>query len=85
MSGAVEIRGTAQIDDFDFYKVEFWLGDRASEIHVIGETKDTPVQNGVLVLWNTGNLSGPATLRLSVVKNDGNYVSCDVPVVIGQG
>jgi hypothetical protein len=85
VSGAVEIRGTAQIDDFSYYKVEFWLGDGGSEIHVIGETRDTPVQNGVLVVWNTGNLSGPATLRLSVVKSDGNFVSCDVPVVVGQG
>lgn len=85
MAGVIEIRGTAQIDDFSFYKVEFCSGGGASEPHLIGETKHSPVENGVLVVWNTGDLSGPVTLRLSVVKADGNYASCDVPIIVGQG
>ena len=85
VSGVVEIRGTAQIDDFSFYKVEFFFGEGGGEPHLIGETKQMPVENGVLVVWNTGDLSGPVILRLTVVKSDGNYASCDVPVMVGQG
>jgi len=85
VSGTVEIRGTATIEGFSFYKVEFCFGEPGGEPNLIGEMKDSPVENGVLVVWNTGGISGPVTLRLSVVKRDGNYASCEVPVIVGQG
>jgi len=86
VSGTVEIRGTAMIEGFSFYKVEFCFGDNGNDFHVIGDLKDFPVENGVLAVWPTGELSGPVTLRLTVVKTDGNYPTpCEVPVVVGQG
>jgi hypothetical protein len=81
--GMVEIRGRATTDSFHFYKVEFSLGHNSSEFHVIDDIKYSPVENGILVLWNTGELSGPITLKLTVVKNDGNYPPpCEVPVTV---
>ncbi len=81
--GAVQIRGTATTDSFSFYKVEFGFGQNPSEYHVIEDIRYSPVENGVLVVWNTGELSGAITLRLTVVKQDGNYLTpCDVPVVV---
>ncbi len=86
VGGVVEIRGTANTADFQFYKVEFFFGDATEELHPIGDVKYYPVENGLLVLWNTGELSGPLTLRLTVVKMDGNWIlPCEVPVIVRQG
>jgi hypothetical protein len=86
VGGVVEIRGTANTPDFQFYKVEFSFGDGSGEFHVVDELKYSVVEDGVLVVWNTGDLSGPVTLRLTVVNMDGNYPPpCEVPVVVRQG
>jgi len=86
VGGVVAIRGTAEADAFQFYKVEFGFGQSGSEFHVIDDLKHTAVDNGVLVLWNTGELSGPITLRLTVVTVDGNFLPpCEVPVIVQQG
>ena len=81
--GLVEIRGTANASSFQFYKVEFCFGDNTGEFHVIDDLKYSPVQDDVLVVWNTGEISGPVTLRLTVVNIDGNYPTpCEVPVAV---
>jgi len=80
--GTVEVRGTANIDFFNFYKVEFGSGQSSTEFHVIDELKYSPVNEGVLVVWDTAGLSGSVTLRLTVVNIDGNFSSCDVHVVV---
>jgi hypothetical protein len=86
VGGVVEIRGTAKSDAFQFYKVEFGFGQGGSEFHVIDDLKYSTVEDGVLVLWYTGELSGPVTLRLTVVNTDGNYrPPCEVPVIVQQG
>jgi hypothetical protein len=86
VGGVVEIRGTANTGDFQFYKVEFGLGGSGGEFHVIDELKYSLVEDDVLVIWNTGELSGTVTLRLTVVNVDGNYPPpCEVPVVVRQG
>jgi len=83
VDGLVEIRGTAQASDFQFYKVEFSFGQGGSEFHVIGDLQYTAVEDGVLVLWNTGELAGPFTVRLTVVTTDGNFLpQCEVPVIV---
>jgi hypothetical protein len=83
VSGVVEIRGTARSDAFQFYKVEFGFGQGGGDFHVIDDLKYTMVQDGVLVVWNTGELSGAVTLRLTVVNRDGNYLPpCEVPVIV---
>ncbi len=83
IGGVVEVRGLANIDSFQFYKVEFGFGHNPSEFHVIDELKYSPVNGGVLAIWNTAGLSGSVTLRLTVVTTDGNYPSpCDVPVIV---
>jgi hypothetical protein len=85
VGGVVEIRGTANTADFQFYKVEFSFGGGNSEFHVVDELKYSVVEDGVLVLWNTGELSGSVTLRLTVVNTDGNYPPpCEVPVIVRQ-
>lgn len=88
VQGLVEVTGTANIDAFQFYKVEFGFGHNPDPagFHVIEEQKFTPVNNGVLVVWDTSGLSGPVTLRLMVVDVDGNYPVplCTVPLTVGS-
>ncbi len=81
--GVVEVRGVANIDSFQFYKVEFGFGHNPAEFHVIDQLKHSPVNGGVLTVWDTAGLSGSVTLRLTVVTIDGNYPTpCDVPVIV---
>jgi hypothetical protein len=83
VQGGVEVTGAASIDSFNFYKLEFGFGHNPAEFNVIDELKDYPVNNGVLLFWDTSGLSGPVTLRLTVVNMDGNYPPpCDVPLVV---
>ena len=72
--GLVTVRGSATDGNFQFYKVEFGRGANPSEWHLIGSTRSTQVIDSVLVQWDTTGLpDGVYTLRLSVVKKDGNY------------
>lgn len=84
ISGQVTILGTAQIDRFQFYKLEYGMGENPAQWHSIGEVNRTPVVNGVLGVWNTtGFPSGVFTLRLTVVDITGNFPPpCDVLVII---
>jgi LysM repeat protein len=81
--GTFDIRGTASIDNFQFYKLELGMGKRPIEFWSIDEVKEKPVTMGFLVRdWNTGALpEGTYTLRLTVVDKTGNYPApCDVIV-----
>jgi len=82
--GTTFIKGTASIDNFWFYKLEFGCGDWPTEWSVIGELHYEPVVRGILGYWNTGALpEGVYTLRLVVVDKTGNYPEpCEVRVII---
>ncbi len=72
--GVVTITGNATIQDFQFYKVEWGRGAEPQEWHLLGSTFPQPVENGVLVQWDTTTVpDGVYSLRLRVVKKDGNY------------
>jgi len=72
--GLVLITGSATIDNFQFYKVEYGRGADPSDWHLIGSTIATPVVSGVLTQWDTTALpDGVYSLRLQVVRTDGNY------------
>ncbi len=73
--GTVTIVGSATLPDFQFYKVEWGRGANQTEWQIIGDTIPTPVVNGALVQWDTTTVpDGVYTLRLHVVKQDGNYL-----------
>lgn len=72
--GLVVVKGSASVPSFQFYKVEYGRGAEPSDWHLIGSTYPNPVIDGVLVQWDTTALpDGVYTLRLTVVKMDGNY------------
>ena len=81
--GLVTVRGSADIGNFQFYKVEWGRGADPDEWHLIGSTYPTPVRDGVLVQWDTTTLpDGVYSLRLHVVKMDGNFAEYIVPQII---
>ncbi len=84
VSGEVEIKGTAQFDAgvYDFYKVEYGNGREPAEWITMGSGHKEPVTNGRLEMWHAGTLpAGTYSLRVVVVKKDGNFVTSP-PVVI---
>lgn len=85
VQGRVEIRGTANIDQFKYYKVEYGVGETPLGWMVIEDLKYEPVSEGVLVVWDTGSLTpGTYTLLLTVVDISGNYPEprCRVSVTL---
>jgi hypothetical protein len=72
--GLVVISGSANTGGFQFYKLEWGRGASPTDWHLIGSTRSTAVTDGVLAQWDTTSLpDGVYTLRLQVVKADGNY------------
>jgi hypothetical protein len=75
VSGAVEIVGSADHPSFQFYVVDFGPEPNTNDQwNTIGATQDTPVINGRLETWDTTLVpDGSYTIRLRVVRLDGNY------------
>lgn len=84
VSGSVTIRGTASIDRFQFYKVEYGAGTNPGSFASIGDTVPQPVTNGNLATWQTASFpAGVWALRLTVVDETGNFPPpCQIYVVI---
>jgi len=79
-----QVEGTANIENFDYYKFEIRRedGDVEDEWHWI-ESFETPVEEGILGTWHVSHLpAGVYTFRLTVVNREGNYPfpPCDVRV-----
>jgi len=83
-SGQVVIRGTAKVEAFQFYKLEYGIGEDPEQWHSIGELHRTSVVDDVLGTWDvTGFPGGVSKLRLTVVDMTGNFPPpCEVQVII---
>jgi hypothetical protein len=76
VQGQVPIFGTANIDQFQYYKVEVAPGENPPDNAwgVVGQLHYNPVANGQLETWNTDPVpAGVWSLRLVVVDVTGNY------------
>ncbi len=73
MRGSVQITGSALHPAFQRYELYFTVEPGENWVF-IGEARTNPVSNGVLGTWETGGLpDGNYSLRLRVVRQDGNY------------
>jgi len=84
VSGQVTIVGTANISNFQFYKVEYSAGEQPGQWNVIGDLHRQAVDGGVLEVLNSAALpNGRYWLQLTVVDNTGNFPApCQVPITI---
>jgi serine/threonine protein kinase len=74
VSGVLAIEGTAQIEKFQFYKIEIATGEEPAAWSVVHETHDKPVEAGRLEELNSADLpNGVYWLRLVVVDQTGNF------------
>ncbi len=88
LAGVVEIRGTANIDNFAFYVIEVsTLGD--NWLTVVTSAPDEngnprPIIDDVLGNWNTALIDpGEYALRLVVYDSAGNHpTACTIPITI---
>jgi hypothetical protein len=82
LKGPVEITGSANIDNFDYYKFEVRHAG-ATEWSTLQLFRER-VDDGVLGIWDTSALpAGDYTFRLVVVDKTGNYPEpCEVNVTI---
>jgi hypothetical protein len=86
LTGQTEIRGTASVNSFSYYKFEVQFPDAETPSFVAQYT--SPVENGILGYWDVSDRArypagGPYRLRLVVVDIYGNTTICIVPVNIG--
>lgn len=82
--GVVPVLGSAAHPQFQFYKLEYAREPASDENFVIvGAIREQQVIDGQLELWDTTQLpDGSYTLRLRVVKVDGNYDEAVVVQVV---
>ncbi len=74
VSGAVQIVGSASIGNFQYYKVEFGVGENPIGWSVVTALHDSPVAGGLLDVWDTTFIEdGVYKVRLVVVDRTGNF------------
>jgi len=78
----VQVQGTAQIQDFDYYKFEFRAAGSESEWAFL-QRHDQPVAGGMLGNWDVSMLpNGEYEFQLVVVRKDGNYKICGTRTIV---
>lgn len=72
--GDVPIIGTALIDSFQKYELHYKQEPSSDDAYIYFTGGTTPIINGQLGVWSAGGLPpGTYSIRLRVVKQDGNY------------
>ncbi|MCB0112793.1 MAG: hypothetical protein R2873_07560 [Caldilineaceae bacterium] len=83
VGGAVPIIGTAAIDSFQRYELYYKQEPNGDDAYIYFDGNTRSVTNGQIGVWQTGDLApGSYTIRLRVVKADGNYSEHFAPNLI---
>jgi hypothetical protein len=84
LNGPVQILGTANIPNFQYYKVEVGSGENPTSWSIFSNIHKSPIAGGLLDIWDPSAYSpGVYKLRLTVVDNTGNYpLPCEVRVLV---
>lgn len=84
LNSPVQILGTANISDFQYYKVEVGSGENPTSWSMFSNLHKSPIAGGLLDIWDpTAYPPGVYKLRLTVVDNTGNYpLPCEVRVIV---
>lgn len=81
INGRVEITGTAAGEGFQYYKIQVGQGLNPSAWIQIGGTI-TPVENSLLIEWDTTGLSGLYAIQLVVVYEDQRVETSIIQVTV---
>jgi hypothetical protein len=75
LQGVVPVYGSARIDDFNFYKLEFATLTSPDSWSAVSTTKNAPVLSGLLDVWDTTRVTdGTYLLKLTTVDSVGQEV-----------
>lgn len=87
ISGNVPVFGTAVIEPFQKYELYYKLEPSGDDAYIYFDGSTSPVVNGQLGVWMAEGLApGEYSLRLRVVKQDGNYAEYFAPnLSVNQG
>lgn len=87
VSGSVPVMGTAVIEPFQRYELYYKQEPNGDDSYIYFDGDTKPVVNGQLGIWETGTLPpGIYTIRMRVVKTDGNYAEHFAPKIsVNQG
>ena len=87
ITGDVPVMGTAIIDPFQKYELYYKLEPSGDDAYIYFDGNTVPVVNGQLATWNAAALApGVYSIRLRVVKLDGNYAEYFAPnLSVNQG
>lgn len=83
MSGCVVVKGSADIDNFNGYKLEFSSVSSPDVWAPIVDKSTQPVEDGILAVWNMGDPDGKYNLRLTVSNTSGESYECITRVNFG--
>jgi hypothetical protein len=84
LNGPVQILGTANIPDFQYYKVEVGSGENPISWSIFSDIHKSSIAGGLLDIWDPSAYPpGTYKLRLTVVDKTGNYpLPCEVRVTV---
>ncbi len=84
LNGPVQILGTANIPNFQYYKVELGSGENPTSWSLFSDIHKSSIAGGLLDIWDPSAYPpGVYKLRLTVVDNTGNYpLPCEVRVIV---
>lgn len=80
---SVEIWGSVGGPNFEGYRVEFGFSHEPGGWGPVQEMQTTPVENGLLAIWDTSTLtpnSGPITIRVIIFGPDNRFTAENDPV-----
>lgn len=86
ITGDVPVLGTASIEPFQKYELHFKLEPSGDDAYIYFDGGTSPIIGGQLGVWHAAGLTpGTYTLRLRVVKQDGNYAEFYTPNLVVNG
>ena len=80
--GRLEIRGSATGEEFSYYRVQVGEGLNPRQWLQIGENESSPVDDGLLAVWDSGNANGLFAIRLQVVRQDQSIETAIIQVTV---
>ncbi|MCH7664281.1 MAG: hypothetical protein IH859_10505 [Chloroflexi bacterium] len=82
VSGQVEISGDALGEGFDFYRIQVGEGLNPRQWLQVGTDGTSPVTNGRLAVWDTGDANGLFAIQLLVVYTDQSVQTTTIQVTV---
>ncbi|MEN6528913.1 MAG: transglycosylase domain-containing protein [Anaerolineaceae bacterium] len=82
VSGKVKIYGSAQMENFAYYQLQVGEGINPESWLQVGEPATQQVSEGLLGLWDTGQMDGLYAIRLTVVDQKNNVKTALTQVTV---